>query len=135
MNKRVTLYGFGEPIHGRKMQSWKGKGAAPGMERKKEGWGSYWDWKGGHHPSWVDHHYRLKADSGDEFYVSEPYGLGNTAIAELATLVSEGWHVMVSADSGYGHGTVRVVVESKEQCRRRCERQTAELLAKQRAAG
>ena len=50
-------------------------------------------------PSWLDHHYRWRADDGREFWFSEPYGITDLARAQLAEVEAAGWRVLIDDQS------------------------------------
>lgn len=48
-------------------------------------------------PPWIDHAYRVRLPDGRWCYVAEPYSLDTEALADLAYLAANGWHVTVTA--------------------------------------
>lgn len=95
----------------KRLEQWDRNG--PGVRR-----GPYNTWSLGPPVGCVyDHGYRLRCTAEDgttrTVYVSEPYELGNTALAALAALAADGWDVMIRADvaTHFPGATVAVWIE------------------------
>ena len=94
---------FGEIIPGRR-RPWLKRG--PGQVKRHGCW-----WFIGCDagiPSWLDHHYRWRADDGREFWFSEPYGITDLARAQLAEVEAAGWRVLIDDQSMHGFRTLRI---------------------------
>jgi hypothetical protein len=64
---------------------------SPGVRR--DGPYRYWDMN--RIAGWHDHPYRLVAADGAVIFVSEPYALTKTGLANLLRLEADGWHLLI----------------------------------------